>query len=136
MTIDQALFEEMRDDAAIAAIVSNKIYPGIPPKTTKAPFISFREIAFARAEGLSGPTTLHHPRIQVDCWGSTAEQARQVSEAVRDALDGFRGLMGDVAVNVRRCAYVNANDDPEKPPDGGDLDIHRKRVDFDIWHFG
>lgn len=134
MTIDQALYEEVSDDAGITAIVGTKVYPGIPPQTAKAPFISFREIAFQRSETLTGVTNLHNARAQIDCWGSTAEEMRSVSEALREALDGFSGPMGDIALNVRRCAYDGANDDPEKPPDGGDLDIHRKRVDFDIWY--
>jgi hypothetical protein len=129
MTIYQALFEEMQDDAGITAIVgtgvSARIYPGIPPPTASAPFISFRRISYIRVDHLGGVTTLARPTFQVDCWGSNNETMVSLSEAVRTLFDGFRGNMGTENIAVRRMNRVGSNDDPEDPSDGGD---------FEIWH--
>jgi len=137
-TIYDALFDEMRDDAGVNAIVGSgsdaKVFPGIPPPDATAPFVSFRRISYIRAETLAGPTTLARPTFQIDCWGSNNESMVALSEAVRALFDGFRGSMGDDNVAVRRMYRVGSNDDPEEPPDGGPLDINRDRMNFEIWH--
>lgn len=134
-TIDDALFQEMRDDAPIAALVGNKIFPGIPPPTTKAPYITFEEISFTRVDHMDGATGLHQAIRRIDCWGSKAEEAIAIAEAVRTALDAFRGAMGVTAqIDVRRASFVGKHDDPEAPPDGGPLDINRRRIQLEIWH--
>lgn len=138
-TIYEGLYDEMRDDAAISAIVgigaNARVFPGIPPPNATAPFISFRRIAYIRLETFSGPTTLARPTFQIDCWGSNNETVVSLSEAVRALLDGFRGLMGDDDIVVRRAFLVGQNDDPEDPEDGGGNDINRNRMNFEIWHF-
>jgi len=137
-TIYDALYDEMRDDAGISALVgtgtSAKVFPGIPPPDATAPFISFRRISYIRAETLAGPTTLTRPTFQIDCWGNNNEGMVALSEAVRALLDGFRGNMGDDNVVVRRAYLVGQNDDPEDPVDGGPNDINRNRMNFEIWH--
>jgi len=137
-TIYDALYDEMRDDAGVSAIVGTgtnaRIYPGIPPPDATAPFVSFRRISYLRINELTGPTTLAKPTFQVDCWGSNNETMVSLSEAVRGLLDGFRGNMGDDNIAVRRADLVGQNDDPEDPSDGGGVDVNRNRMDFEIWH--
>ena len=136
-TIYNALFDEMRDDAGVNAIVGSganaRVFPGIPPPDATAPFISFRRISYMREETLAGPTTLAKPIFQIDCWGSDNETMVDLSEAVRALFDGFRGNMGDGNIVVRRMYLTGQNDDPEDPSDGGGLDVNRNRMDFDIW---
>ncbi len=137
-TITDALFDEMRDDAGVNAIVGSgndtRVFPGIPPPDATAPFVSFREISYFRAETLAGPTTLAKPTFQIDCWGSDNETMVALSEVVRALFDGFRGNMGDDNVVVRRMYLTGQNNDPEDPTDGGGLDVNRNRMDFEIWH--
>lgn len=139
-TIYEALFEEMRDDAAIAAIVSKvagipSVFSGIPPTTAIAPFISFRRINYERTNSIGGPTSLSKQMMQIDCWATGNESMVALSEAVRDLVDGFRGDMGASAlVQVRRANLVGQNDDPEDPTNAGNVKINRNRMDFEIWH--
>jgi hypothetical protein len=137
-TIYSALYDEMRDDIGIAAIVGAgtlaRIFPGIPPPDATAPFISFRRINYLRLESFSGPSTLAKPTFQIDCWGSSNESMVALSEAVRGLLDGFRGDMGSDNIVVRRAFLIGQNDDPEDPSDGGGVDVNRNRMNFDIWH--
>jgi len=136
--IYDALYDEMRDDAGVSAIVGSgtnaRVYPGIPPPDATAPFISFRRTSYTRLNTLSGPKTLAKPTFQVDCWGSDNETMVSLAEAVRALLDGFRGDMGDDNIVVRRANLVGQNDDPEDPSDGGGNDVNRDRMDFEIWH--
>lgn len=137
-TIYDNLYDELTDDSGIQAIVGSgddaRVYPGIPPPDATAPFISFRRISYSRVNEMTGPTTLAHPIFQVDCWGSNNEDTVSLSEAVRELLDGFRGSFGDDALDVRRINLVGQDDDPEDPTDGGANDIHRNRMDFEIWY--
>jgi hypothetical protein len=74
--------------------------------------------------GVSG---IAMPRYQLDCWSDNYEEAKDVADAVRVALDGFKGRMGNVMVQA-----VFVEDDRDR------YDVttkqHRVQVDAVMWH--
>lgn len=133
MTIYSALNTHLRADVGVAAIVGTQVYPGIPPERSVAPFISFRRIAYENVRHLGGLSGLAKHKMQIDCWGATSLDSISVSEAVRDAVDHFRGPMGTEALEIRLAILDTQNDDPERPTDAAENDIHRNRVDVEFW---
>ena len=76
---------------------------------------------------LNGVSGAAMPRYQFDCWSEFYEEAKDVADAIRVALDGFRGNMGVVMVQA-----VFVEDDRDR------FDVttlqHRIQVDAVIWH--
>jgi hypothetical protein len=82
----------------LAALVSNRLYPQRLPESVTMPAIAYRRVSGERMMSHSGPSGVASPRYQMECWGMSYAEAKQVAEQVRIALDGYKGLMGSVPV--------------------------------------
>lgn len=111
MNIEQALVAELLDTAAVTALVSDRIDPGIRPEGSAFPSISLRRISGPVEYTLASQAPRASPRFQIDCWGSTYSSAKDVADTVRSALKTFSGTMGGVSgVNVIAIWFENEID--------------------------
>lgn len=94
MTIEEALVAHLASDAAVAASVSDRIYPAVLPQKPGYPAIVYHRVSGPREHSQDGPSGLAHARFQLDCIDGTFRGARELGAAVRLALDGFSGTMG------------------------------------------
>jgi hypothetical protein len=105
--IRPALRAFLAADAAITAIVgsgaSARIYPVKLPQGVTAASIVYNEISGQGDHHNEGPSGLVTERIQIAAWAQTADQAHTLFLAVKERIDGYRGVMGsgDAAVNVQ-----------------------------------
>jgi hypothetical protein len=76
------------------------------------PRITIDRISNPRTPCLTGATTLANPRIQVDVLASTYSESRDVAEALRNCLDGYRGMMAEVFVDSCLLDDERDFDDP------------------------
>lgn len=62
-------------------------------------------LPFVRVERVGGPDERFsaHPRIAVDVFAATADEARTLARSVSDALTFLRGPVGDAVVRGVRC---------------------------------
>lgn len=101
MFIGEALFELLRTNAGVSAIIGNRIYPAILPQDCIYPAISFRKsllqkdpVLDVRSSGLVKKRYLIFSTAQlVDSPMRAYAQAEQLDEAVRLCLEGFRGIV-------------------------------------------
>lgn len=94
------------------------------------PVVTYREIASTRAQSHNGPSGLAFPLVQIDCWSDTMLGAETLKEAVRIALDGFKGSMGStVALDVQAVQLARTRDDYE-----ANTKRYRKTMDFEFQH--
>lgn len=63
------------------------------------PRITIDRISNPRNPSLAGATTLAMPRLQVDVEAATYADAHAVAEALRNCLDGYRGMWAEVFVD-------------------------------------
>jgi hypothetical protein len=64
-----------------------------------------KRLPFIRVERIGGPDERFsaHPRIAVDAFAATADEARSLAKSARDALIFLRGPVGDAVVRDVRC---------------------------------
>jgi hypothetical protein len=86
-------------NAGLIALVGTRIYVPRLPENAVLPALGF----FTRG-GTSTPyiPTIPSPSVQIDCWGRTPQEARQVYRAVYDALQGIQ----NVTVTIGLTDYV------------------------------
>lgn len=129
-TIENAWFTRLTGHAAVSALVGTKVFPSVAPPETTPPYITFRVVSAPRLHHMLGASGFVDARLQTDCWDSRAETANTVSEAVRNAMDTFRGTVSDVV--IRKCLLSDASGEfvvPKAKTEGG---LHRRRLDFDV----
>lgn len=125
--IEEDLAAFLLAGAAVAALVENRLYPLTIEQKAELPALTYQRISGPRVRSLKGPSKLAHPRFQIDCWGSTYGSAKTVAQAVRQRLDGYRGLMGSTSVGE----VILESDTDDFEPDTG---LYRVSMDFIIWH--
>lgn len=132
-----ALRELVITDAGIAALIGGpddaaRYFPGTAPAGTPLPYITWQRIADARHSHQGGTAALAGPDFQLDIWGADSESVNAVEQALRDRLDGFRGLM--LGVDVAGVFIQSAADDFQDPRDGSEGQTHRTRLDVTFWY--
>lgn len=132
MSIKKALYDFLIADNDVSNAVGDRIYPDVAPAGAGYPRITYQRISGQPEHHMTGPSGLIRQRFQIDCWGENGPSVETVSEAVRLALDTFRGDMGDVA--VKSVSLESQADLYVSPTDGSQVSIRRTRMDFEIWH--
>lgn len=85
-------------NAGILAIVSNRVHPLKLPQEPTLPALTFQEISKPREYSHSGDSSLANPSYQITAWATTKRGAAVLGKAVRNALSGYSGAMGDTTV--------------------------------------
>lgn len=119
MTADiwKALPYYLENNSGLAAIVSSRIYPIRLPQTPTLPAICFQDITLAVTQAHGEKSCLPRPRFQFTIYADKVIDANSVAQALKAALDGYRGSMGtgSYQTSVEACLLKNeyTNDDPE-----------------------
>ena len=131
MGLEAALYTHLKNNAGVAALVSDRIFPQLMKEGTTLPAITFQFISGFRQLVLQGKSGYARPRIQVDCWALSEDpaggydKAKAVANAVRLALDGFAGVVS--GVSIRSATLLN-----EQDFDADEGRIRRVSLDFSI----
>lgn len=132
MDMLEALETLLSDDAAIAALVSDRIYAKTWPQGATFPVLTYQQIDREGITTQDGPSGLVFKRVQLGIWSRTYSEARDLADKVRLALDGFQGTAGGSPGVVFQ--EVTLDDDDDGQPDDGRTDLHWIRQDYIVWH--
>ncbi len=125
-TIEKAIRSILVNDSTVKAITT-RCYPGKIPQDPTYPLIVYYKVTGMRDHHLQGPSGLAHPRFQVEAWATTYDAAKTLANAIRVALDGYKGTQGTVDIGSilmesERDTYEDA------------VLCHRVIMDWFIWH--
>jgi hypothetical protein len=132
ITIEEGLVYYLSHTAGITALVSTRVYGNRIPQGATLPCIVITRISTPRilTHDTVGSAGTASPRFQIDAWGDLDGTVKPITDAVRAALNGFKGAMGSGnTVNVQ-VAYV----DEERPQYDGETNLWRSQSDYIIWH--
>jgi hypothetical protein len=86
---EQAVANALKQDAAVALVVGDRIYPVLAPSTASIPFVTWRRQAVQRQQTLSGPMGMPTVVLTIDCYALTYEAVRDLADKIRRVLDGW-----------------------------------------------
>jgi len=127
-------------DATIAAELGGRIYPLKLPQNSAYPAATLQLIATVRRPHLRGPGGLSAPLYQLDVWTQEKDaatgfkRARELAERIRQAIDGYTGILEDAPSGDRvrvSVLFQDARDDFEPDVNGG---YYRISTDYTIWN--
>lgn len=75
----------------LKTLISNKIQWDVMGQGQALPYVVMFAISRVTDYGMSGASGYETTRVQFDCRGASAAQARSVAEALKTRLSGFRG---------------------------------------------
>lgn len=95
---EAAIRNALIQDTATAALVGTRIYPVLAPASAALPFITYRRTSVRREQTLSGPMGVVTTSVDLDIFAATYEDARNLSDLCRKALDGWGGNFDNTEV--------------------------------------
>lgn len=125
-------------DATVTGLVGTdagggyKIYPITIPQAAALPAVRITEIAVEPSDTKTGASTLDAIRVQIDSYAMSMLTAQQLDEAVRGAIDRYRGSVtvagtGGATYFVDGVRFENRNQTMET-----EKDIFRISTDYQV----
>lgn len=129
MTVEAAIYALMMASSEISGAADDRIYPLVAPDCVATPYITYQRISGERWNSLAGSVGKAQPRIQIDVWAETYAAAKQLGDAIRRALDGYRGTVGGIRIGALRIE--SDQDFFENDPVPA---LYRVSMDFRVTH--
>lgn len=87
--IEALVFTALTSAAPVTALVATRVFPDLMPQETALPALVVTVISDVPESSLDGAQadSLANARVQVDAYSRTRAQAREVAEAVKNAMD-------------------------------------------------
>lgn len=122
--IDQDLITFLR---ARRTGAGDRVHSSLLPQETSYPAVAVKRTSGSVDRGLGGEVILGRGTFQIDVYGRNFDTMFEVSDDIRAALDGFRGLM--VSTSVKHCQLRDVSDFSEED---GDRKLRHLVHDFSI----
>ena len=135
-TIQEALQYFLTDSAAIKRLIEGRAYPAQAPTSAVRPYIVFFRTDQEHVTHQGGTSSLASARIQIEAWADTEIGADALYRTVRDALNGFRGSLGDPGdpLTVRGAFLDDDRSEALQPSDASQTGRHSVPMEFLIWY--
>lgn len=98
-TAEESLVARLEAVSGVTDLVSTRIYPDKLPQSATLPAITYQRISTIRETAMGNDTGIARARFQVTSFAATYAALKGVTEAVRAALQRFRGASGGVTVD-------------------------------------
>lgn len=127
--MEEALVARLLGTPALSALVGNRITWGERVKKEPLPAITMLGVSPGRNYVHGGVDPCAAPRIQFDCYGSSAASAQTLARTLRDTLE-TPAIHGGIDFSV---SLLDAMRGPLIEDVGGGLKVHRYSLDFFVW---
>jgi len=125
MIVGKAIYYLLTNDANIAALVDDRVYPEIANQQDAKPYVVYNVRSNDPSDTQKGPSELDTAAVEINCYAPTYETAIAISVAVRAAIDRVQGTYN--GVNVQSCQYqseVMGFDEPQR--------LYRVMADYQV----
>tara|TARA_R100001244_G_scaffold126111_1_gene96419 strand:- start:5201 stop:7144 length:1944 start_codon:yes stop_codon:yes gene_type:complete len=128
MDSGKVIYDVLKNDTDVSALVSSRIFPNVAKNTTEFPFIVYDVTGETPTQDNDGVSTLDTDGVMVSCYCKTYAQASDLAKKIRTSLDRRSGTYNGVVVqSIKYNGYNDLFD--ENVSDEG---VYRKALDFDL----
>lgn len=136
--VEEALVSLIVGNVGVAALIVDRMEPHPLTQNSLYPAISYLIASDPHIHShrndldLNGITGLANPLFQIDAWDTDYLGAKNLAEAVRLAIQGFRGTVAGVVING--ILLENRRDSFEDAVSTDDQRVHRVMGEYRVWH--
>jgi hypothetical protein len=106
---EKHVYQRLVTTPTVARLIGFQVYPIAVPKSAVLPFCVYKRANISRESALAGPLYVPVVGLQVASWATYYDDARELADAVRIALDGRIGTLSGVTISDIRL--VSETDD-------------------------
>jgi len=133
VSIHSHLYTYLAGNADLTDVVGADIYPaGQVSDTAGDKRATYYVLTRQPDRHQTDASDMNNVRLQMDCYGVTLADAREVAEAVEKALDEYVGYMG--SMDVRHIVLTDERDMTEPPTGARQVGMHRVVQDYTVWY--
>lgn len=93
-----AIYNLLKDDSAVGAIIGDKIYPGIIPENTAYPAVRYTELVQTYDQSKDGPIETGNHIFEVHIFSYEYAQVHRIATAIKSALNWYSGTVNGVVI--------------------------------------
>lgn len=123
--IQEAIYSILSNDAAVTALVNNRIYHLTISQNPTVPCISYSINEGQEDETFDGQGDFRQDDLQIDCWASTYTESLQLAAVIKIALKNYSGVVA--GTNIQRITLDTAVSVFED-----DVDLYRTSQSYSI----
>lgn len=131
MTAETAIIQLLLADGSVSAIVGNNVWPGSKPQASGFPAITVNWVEGNPIYTNDGDSGLANVRLELDCWGDTYTEAKDLAAVVKTLLSGFQGTNSGVVIEN---TLVESERDFREGGSNADEYLFRTNLDLTVWH--
>jgi hypothetical protein len=121
--IEQGIRTLLISDPTVAALIGVRAYSNFMIQNPTLPAIVITKISGEDRYSTTGSTGPSTGRWQIDCYGNTVAEARELSDAIKNVLSGYKGAAGDETIQGSFLENEIGSYDFE-------LKTYRRKMDF------
>lgn len=129
-TVEHAIVDKLKGSAAVNAIVGQRIAPWESTQSLTLPNITYLRVSSNREHIMAGSDGFCHAMIQIDCWAATYSAAKDLAEAVRRTLDGYKGTVQGHYIGV--IQNTMDRDVPQRLSTGSERSLFRVLQEYRV----
>lgn len=135
--IEEALVDILLSETDITNVVGDRVYPYERAQGSLVPAITVFRVSGGALYSDDGNIGLENPRYEVDSWGTTYGQAKELARAVANTLSFFVGVVTistSPSSNVEFQLIELDNERDEKIQGTNEAEYHYKIAqDYSLW---
>lgn len=130
-TLEPAMVAYLLANAGVAAVIDDRLYNyQVARANTAWPVVTWFRNGTEPYNNLQGSAGASWATFSFDCWSTNQLDTYKAAEALRRALQGFRGSWGCVAIGA--VILDDVNDSIEQPQDSSGSCWYSRSLDFNI----
>lgn len=130
--IERAIYNILKADVGVSALVSSRVYPNITPQDAALPYLVIVRADTEHVESTSGSSGLARASIEVISFSDSYKEVKALAEAVRKALQGYTGAIGRDKIGGIHAG--SETDGMGLQAEGGEKYVHWVSFDFSVWY--
>lgn len=114
MMLHEAFFAYLTAHPLLGGLIGTRLYPQLIPENALLPAMAYQQISLGDdAMAHDGPLNVVTTTFQFTCQAETYNAAQTMAAALRNALHGFSGLMGNEehTLKIFFCQQVGSDED-------------------------
>lgn len=111
--IEEGLIAYLTTHPLLVVMQETRVYPDRLPQAPTLPATVFFSVSDPSEYSHSGTSAWKQQRFQFDCWADNPLDAIRLKNTLRDALSGYRGMMGNTEIYAAFAENSRTFDDDE-----------------------
>lgn len=100
MMLETGLYAYLMTQSGLTAKIGDRLYPLLAPPNVALPYVVYSQVDARPSHAMDDAAGLATARYQFDIYAPRVLTGKEIAAALREALDGFRGMWGTVAVGA------------------------------------